>query len=92
MKAHRNITRLGHGVTRNVVRISLVLVLTEIIKRYIINNKPTVGLSKEKTMARTVKEQEYATKRNEILDIARKLVYTKGYEQMSIQDILPSYI
>jgi AcrR family transcriptional regulator len=39
-------------------------------------------------MARTVKEQEYAKKRNEILDAALRLVYTKGYERMTIQDIL----
>ena len=39
-------------------------------------------------MARIVKEEKYAARRNEILDVASKLVYTKGYEQMSIQDIL----
>ena len=39
-------------------------------------------------MPRTVKEEEYAVKRKEILDVAHRLVYTKGYEQMSIQDIL----
>jgi AcrR family transcriptional regulator len=39
-------------------------------------------------MPRVVKEDDYAARRNEILDVARKLVYTKGYEQMSIQDIL----
>src|SRR5215472_4760327 len=39
-------------------------------------------------MARTVNEQEYAVKRNEILDLAQRLVYTKGYERMTIQDIL----
>jgi len=39
-------------------------------------------------MARVVKEQERAVKRKEILDVAQRLVYTKGYEQMSIQDIL----
>ncbi len=39
-------------------------------------------------MPRTVKEEEYAVKRNEILDVTQRLVYTKGYEQMSIQDIL----
>ena len=39
-------------------------------------------------MARIVKEQAYAEKRNEILDVAQRLVYTKGYEQMTIQDIL----
>ncbi len=39
-------------------------------------------------MARTVKEKEYAVRRNEILDVAQRLVYTRGYEQMAIQDIL----
>jgi TetR/AcrR family transcriptional regulator, transcriptional repressor for nem operon len=38
-------------------------------------------------MARTVKEQEYAEKRNDILDAAVRLVYSKGYERMTIQDI-----
>ncbi len=37
-------------------------------------------------MARIVKE--HAVRRNEILDVALQLVYTKGYEQMTIQDIL----
>ena len=39
-------------------------------------------------MARTVNPEEYAAKRREILDAAQHLVFTKGYEQMSIQDIL----
>ena len=39
-------------------------------------------------MARLVKEEAYKAKRNEILDIALSLVYSKGYEQMTIQDIL----
>jgi TetR/AcrR family transcriptional regulator, transcriptional repressor for nem operon len=39
-------------------------------------------------MARVVKEQEHAVKRNEILDAAQRFVYSKGYNQMSIQDIL----
>ena len=39
-------------------------------------------------MARTVNEQEYAEKRNEILNAAQQLVFTKGYERMTIQDIL----
>jgi TetR/AcrR family transcriptional repressor of nem operon len=39
-------------------------------------------------MARIIKEKEYAARRNEILDVAQRLVYTKGYEQMTIQDIL----
>lgn len=37
-------------------------------------------------MARIVKE--HAVRRNEILDVAQRLVYTKGYEQMTIQDML----
>ena len=37
-------------------------------------------------MARIVKEP--AVRRNEILDAAQRLVYRKGYEQMTIQDIL----
>ncbi len=39
-------------------------------------------------MARIVKEEEYAARRNDILDAAQRLVYTRGYEQMAIQDIL----
>jgi AcrR family transcriptional regulator len=39
-------------------------------------------------MARVVKEREREVKRKEILDAAQRLIYTKGYEQMSIQDIL----
>ncbi len=39
-------------------------------------------------MARMVKEQEYAARRNAILDAAQRLVGTKGYEQMTIQDLL----
>src|SRR6266702_379954 len=37
-------------------------------------------------MARIVKE--HVVRRNEILDVAQRLVYTKGYEQMTIQDML----
>ncbi len=39
-------------------------------------------------MARTIKHEDHAAKRSEILDIAQRLIYTKGYAQMSIQDIL----
>ena len=39
-------------------------------------------------MARIVNEEEHAARRNQILDAAQRLVYTKGYEQMTIQDIL----
>ncbi|CAG0931826.1 HTH-type transcriptional regulator TtgR [Thermoflexales bacterium] len=39
-------------------------------------------------MARTVHKEKHAVKRKEILDVAQRFVYTKGYEQMSIQDIL----
>lgn len=39
-------------------------------------------------MARPVKPEAVAAKRKEILDAAQRLVMTKGYEQMSIQDVL----
>ena len=39
-------------------------------------------------MARKVREEDYTGKRNEILDAAQKLIYTRGYEQMTIQGIL----
>jgi AcrR family transcriptional regulator len=39
-------------------------------------------------MPRVFKEEEYTSRRNEILNSARRLVNTKGYEQMTIQDIL----
>jgi AcrR family transcriptional regulator len=39
-------------------------------------------------MARTVKPEEHAAKRNDILDVTQRLVVTKGYERMTIQDIL----
>lgn len=39
-------------------------------------------------MARSVKIEEHTVKRNEILDAAQRLIYAKGYEQMTIQDIL----
>ncbi|MCI0520406.1 MAG: TetR/AcrR family transcriptional regulator [Chloroflexi bacterium] len=39
-------------------------------------------------MARIVKQDDYDARRSEILDTAQRLVYTRGYEQMSIQDIL----
>ncbi len=39
-------------------------------------------------MARIVKEEEYTARRNEILDAALQLLYSKGYDRMTIQDIL----
>jgi AcrR family transcriptional regulator len=39
-------------------------------------------------MARVLKQEEYTAKRNEILDVALRLVYSKGYDKMTIQDIL----
>jgi AcrR family transcriptional regulator len=39
-------------------------------------------------MARSVNEKDYALKRNQILNVTQRLIYTKGYEQMAIQDIL----
>jgi AcrR family transcriptional regulator len=39
-------------------------------------------------MARMVNKEEYELRQNKILEAAQRLVYTKGYEQLSIQDIL----
>ncbi len=39
-------------------------------------------------MARIVRPEQYAAKRVEILNAARRLMFSKGYERMSIQDIL----
>lgn len=39
-------------------------------------------------MPRTVKEEENAQKRAEILDAAQGLIFAKGYDEMSIQDLL----
>ncbi len=39
-------------------------------------------------MARTLKQDEHTAKRNEILDVALQLLYSKGYGRMTIQDIL----
>lgn len=39
-------------------------------------------------MSRSVNEQEYAEKRNAILDVALDYITTKGYEDMTIQDLL----
>lgn len=39
-------------------------------------------------MARTIKAHEHAEKRAQILDVAQRLIYTKGYEQLTIQDLL----
>jgi AcrR family transcriptional regulator len=39
-------------------------------------------------MARIVRPEQYAAKRAEILNAVRRLMFSKGYERMSIQDIL----
>ena len=39
-------------------------------------------------MPRVVNEDEYALRRNEILDAAQRLICTTGYEQVSIQDLV----
>lgn len=38
-------------------------------------------------MARTVNQEEYTAKRNQIIDAAQRLVLTKGYERMTLADI-----
>ena len=39
-------------------------------------------------MSRSVKAHEYTEKRNAILDVAQRYITTKGYEQMTTQDLL----
>jgi AcrR family transcriptional regulator len=39
-------------------------------------------------MARRIRAEQRVVKRNEILDAAQRLVYSKGYQEMTIQDIL----
>jgi AcrR family transcriptional regulator len=39
-------------------------------------------------MARTVNVQVHKVRRDAFLDVAQRLIQTKGYEQMSIQDVL----
>lgn len=39
-------------------------------------------------MTRTVKAHEYEKKRGQILDAAQRLIYTRGYAQLTIQDVL----
>src|SRR5215467_1214733 len=39
-------------------------------------------------MSRSVNVQDYAQKRNAILTVAERFIVTKGYEQMTTQDIL----
>src|SRR5262245_11947652 len=39
-------------------------------------------------MARVVNEEENAAKRKQILDVFQGLIYTKGYESLTIQDVL----
>jgi AcrR family transcriptional regulator len=41
-------------------------------------------------VARSVNAQEYAQKRDAILDVAQRYIATKGYEQMTTQDLLES--
>ena len=39
-------------------------------------------------MARTINQEDHAAKRSEILDAAQRLITSKGYERMTIQDML----
>ena len=39
-------------------------------------------------MARTLNPESHALRRDEFVDVAQRLIQSKGYEQMSVQDIL----
>jgi AcrR family transcriptional regulator len=54
----------------------------------LMTDRPSVCRRMGRAMVRVVKD--YAVRRNEILDVALLLITTKGYEQMTIQDILDS--
>ena len=51
-------------------------------------NKPTVGRRLVDTVARTLDPVAHAVRRDAFIDAAQRLIQTKGYEQMSIQDVL----
>lgn len=51
------------------------------------NNRPTVGLLMEwSEIMKIIKE--YDERRNEILDVAERLIHRKGYEKCTVNDIL----
>ena len=50
--------------------------------------RPTVGLTIESAMSRTLNPTTYAVRREAFLDVAERLIRTRGYDQTSIQDIL----
>lgn len=39
-------------------------------------------------MARSIDEREHASKRKRILEAAQRLIYTKGFERMTVQDLI----
>lgn len=43
-------------------------------------------------MARSVKPDEYRAKREQILDAALRMIHSRGYEQMTVQDILDDLV
>src|SRR5689334_20622507 len=53
-----------------------------------LEDKPFVGLRKREKVSRSVNAHAYAQKRNAILDAAQRSITTKGYEQMTTQDLL----
>src|SRR5882757_2265491 len=48
----------------------------------------TTSTKEFETLARQVKPEEYAARRREILDAALELMDEKGYERMTIEDVL----
>jgi AcrR family transcriptional regulator len=50
--------------------------------------RPTVGLLSETQVPRTLNPATHAIRREAFLDVAERLIRSKGYEQMSIQDVL----
>jgi len=55
----------------------------------IVNIKPTVGLlTGVVSVARTVNVTEHTARRDAILDAAQRLIMSKGYERLTVQDLL----
>src|SRR5260370_15051309 len=60
--------------------------LSKQVAEHGLSNRPAVCYYL--TMARTVNATLYTVRRDAFLDVAHRLVQTKGYEAMSVQDVL----
>ena len=54
----------------------------------VLSDRQSVGLFRRCPIPRTVNIESHTSRREAFLDVAQQLIQTKGYEQMSIQDVL----